>query len=311
MTRHVLLAAPRGFCAGVERAVAIVERSLERYGPPVYVRHQIVHNRHVVAALERKGAVFVEHTADVPKGAIVIFSAHGVSSAVRAEAAQRDLTVIDATCPLVAKVHKEARRFARDGYDILLIGHAGHEEVIGTLGQVRGQIHLVTDHRDAARIQVRDERRVAWLSQTTLSADETLRTVAALKARFPALTGPPSDDICYATQHRQAAVKRIAADSDLVLVVGSRNSSNSMRLVEVALTEGAGAAHLVDSASDVAETWLRDVNTVGVTSGASAPEILLRGVIALLAAHGFTDVRTVGSARETQRFALPLLPVRG
>jgi 4-hydroxy-3-methylbut-2-enyl diphosphate reductase len=301
--RRVLLASPRGFCAGVERAVATVVQALERYGSPVYVRHQIVHNAHVVRELENMGAIFVEDLTDVPGDAVLILSAHGVSPAVSAEAGQDSRIVIDATCPLVAKVHKEARRFADEGYDILLIGHAGHEEVIGTIGHAPDQIHLV-DGPDSA-LEVRDEQRVAWLSQTTLSADETTDTVARLKARFPALVSPPSDDICYATQNRQNAVKLIAAQADLVLVIGSGNSSNSARLVEVALAAGAPAAYLVDTADGIDQTWLEDATAVGVTSGASAPEILVRGVIDRLAALGFTDVETYGSVEETQHFAMP------
>jgi 4-hydroxy-3-methylbut-2-enyl diphosphate reductase len=301
--RRILLASPRGFCAGVERAVATVVRALEHHGPPVYVRHQIVHNSHVVGELETMGAIFVEDLSEVPAGAVLILSAHGVSPVASAEAGQRDRTVIDATCPLVTKVHKEARRFAEDGYDILLIGHAGHEEVIGTLGHATGRIQLV-DGPDA-QIEVRDERRVAWLSQTTLSADETARTAARLKARFPSLVGPPSDDICYATQNRQNAVKLIAAQAGLVLVIGSGNSSNSGRLVEVALAAGAPSAYLVEDAGDIDQAWLDGVTTVGVTSGASAPEILVRGVVDRLTALGFTDLETLGSVEETQHFAMP------
>ncbi|MFE6688991.1 4-hydroxy-3-methylbut-2-enyl diphosphate reductase [Streptomyces sp. NPDC057743] len=308
--RRVLLAAPRGYCAGVERAVATVEQALERYGPPVYVRHQIVHNAHVVRTLERKGAVFVERTDEVPEGATVIFSAHGVAPLVHTEAARRQLTVIDATCPLVTKVHKEARRFADEGYDILLIGHEGHEEVVGTMGEAPGRIHLVDGPSGVADVHVSDERKVAWLSQTTLSVDETMDTATALKDRFPALTSPPSDDICYATQNRQEAVKQIATDADLVLVVGSPNSSNSVRLVEVALASGAAAAHLVDTADELVADWLDGVRTIGVTSGASVPDVLVDGVLDWLAERGFDHVEVVRSTEETQRFALPrpLLP---
>ncbi|MFK0293888.1 4-hydroxy-3-methylbut-2-enyl diphosphate reductase [Streptomyces sp. NPDC090442] len=308
--RRVLLAAPRGYCAGVERAVATVEQALERHGPPVYVRHQIVHNAHVVRALERRGAVFVERTDEVPEGATVVFSAHGVAPLVHAEAARRRLTVVDATCPLVTKVHREARRFADEGYDILLIGHEGHEEVVGTMGEAPGRIHLVDGPSDVADVHVRDERKVAWLSQTTLSVDETMATAAALKDRFPALTSPPSDDICYATQNRQEAVKQIAAEADLVLVVGSPHSSNSVRLVEVALASGATAAHLVDTADELAAEWLDGVRTIGVTSGASVPDVLVDGVLDRLADRGFDHVEVVRSTEETQRFALPrpLLP---
>jgi 4-hydroxy-3-methylbut-2-enyl diphosphate reductase len=303
--KRILLASPRGFCAGVERAVATVEQALTRHGRPVYVRHQIVHNAYVVSALERKGAVFVEDLRDVPAGATVVFSAHGVSPAVRAQAAIRDLRPVDATCPLVAKVHKEALKFAEDGYDILLIGHAGHEEVIGTTGQAPDRIQVVEGPNAADSVTVRDERKVAWLSQTTLSVDETMQTATALKQRFPALVSPASDDICYATQNRQNAVKLLATQADLVMVIGSRNSSNSVRLVEVALAEGAAGAYLIDGPDDIQERWLHDVTTVGVTSGASAPEVLVRGVVEHLFSAGFTDLHTIGSVTETQHFVLP------
>ena len=305
--RTILLASPRGFCAGVERAVATVEQALAKHGSPVYVRHQIVHNAYVVSALEQKGAVFVEDLRDVPAGATVVFSAHGVSPAVRAEALMRDLRPVDATCPLVTKVHKEAVKFAEDGYDILLIGHAGHEEVVGTTGHAPERIQVVdVDGRDdLEKIRVRDERKVAWLSQTTLSVEETMQTAAALKQRFPALVSPPSDDICYATQNRQNAVKLLATQADLVMVIGSRSSSNSVRLVEVALAEGAAGAYLIDGPDDIQDRWLRGVNTVGVTSGASAPEVLVRGVVEHLFSAGFTDLHTVGSVTETQHFVLP------
>jgi 4-hydroxy-3-methylbut-2-en-1-yl diphosphate reductase len=303
--RRVLLAMPHGWCAGVDRAVQTVERAIELYGPPVYVRKQIVHNLHVVRELERSGAVFVEETDEVPEGALVIFSAHGVAPQTHAEAARRGLRTIDATCPLVTKVHNEARRLAKDDYDILLIGHEGHEEVIGTAGEAPEHVHLVAgpDHVDA--VKVRDPTRVAWLSQTTLSVDETMATVARLRDRFPALQDPPSDDICYATQNRQAAVRDIAPDCDLILVVGSGNSSNAVRLVEVAREAGTPAGHLVDTADDIDPAWLDDIHTVGVTSGASTPEVLLRGVLARLAEHGFTNVQPVGSIRERTRFSLP------
>ena len=303
--RRILLASPRGFCAGVERAVATVEQALSRHGSPVYVRHQIVHNAYVVDALERKAAVFIEDLRDVPQGATVVFSAHGVSPAVRTEADLRGLRPVDATCPLVSKVHKEAVKFAEDGYDILLIGHAGHEEVVGTAGHAPDRIQVVDGPDAVDTIRVRDERKVAWLSQTTLSVDETMQTAAALKQRFPALVNPPSDDVCYATQNRQNAVKLIAAQSDLVMVIGSRNSSNSVRLVEVALAEGAAGAYLIDGPGDIQDRWLRGVSTVGVTSGASAPEVLVRGVIEHLFSAGFTDLHTVGSVTETQHFVLP------
>jgi 4-hydroxy-3-methylbut-2-enyl diphosphate reductase len=302
---RVLLAKPRGYCAGVDRAVQTVEKALELYGNPVYVRKQIVHNAHVVKTLEAKGAIFVEETEEVPTGATVVFSAHGVAPSVHEEAAARKLRTIDATCPLVTKVHSEARRFAREDYDILLIGHEGHEEVVGTTGQAPDRIHLVDGPEDAAGVKVHDPSRVAYLSQTTLSVDETVSTVEALRERFPHLQGPPSDDICYATQNRQVAVKEIAGLVDLILVVGSPNSSNSVRLVEVALDAGAPAAHLVDDCGEVDETWLDGVETVGVTSGASVPEELVTQVMAWLAERGFTDVEEVTSAEEHLLFALP------
>jgi len=304
-TRRVLLAKPRGYCAGVDRAVQAVEIALELYGAPVYVRKQIVHNSHVVASLEARGAVFVEEAGEVPEGAVVVFSAHGVAPQVRAEAAGRGLRVIDATCPLVTKVHNEARRFAARGYDIVLIGHAGHEEVAGTTGEAPGHIRLVDGPQDAAAARVRDPAKVAWLSQTTLSVDETQQTVAALRARFPLLADPPSDDICYATQNRQAAVKAIAAGAELVLVVGSPNSSNSVRLVEVARDAGAGAAYLVEDASALRPQWLDGVRTVGLTSGASVPEDLVAGMLAALADAGFTQVEEVEAVPERMQFALP------
>ena len=304
-TKRVLLAAPRGYCAGVDRAVVTVEKALELHGAPVYVRKQIVHNKHVVKTLEDKGAIFVEETEEVPEGAIVVFSAHGVAPTVHTEAAGRQLKTIDATCPLVTKVHLEARRFAKDDFDILLIGHEGHEEVVGTTGQAPEHIHLVDGAEEAAQIEVRDPSKVAYLSQTTLSVDETNVTVEALRQRFPLLQGPPSADICYATQNRQVAIKMVASESQLVLVVGSRNSSNSVRLVEVALGAGASAAYLVDDASEVSEDWLDGVTTVGVTSGASVPEDLVDGVLAWLASHGFGDVQTVSPVEENLVFALP------
>ena len=297
--RRVLLAQPRGYCAGVERAIDSVEKALEVHGAPVYVRKQIVHNKHVVADLEAKGAIFVEETDEVPEGSIVVLSAHGVAPTVYAEAEQRKLRTIDATCPLVTKVHHEARRFATEGLQILLIGHAGHEEVVGTAGQAPSQVTLVDGPHDAENVEVADPSRVAWLSQTTLSVDETLETVNALRVRFPQLLDPPSDDICYATQNRQGAVKQIASSSDLVIVVGSRNSSNSVRLVEVALESGAAASYLVDDASEIDEAWLDGVSTVGVTSGASVPDSLVRGVLAWLAERGFGDVNEVDYVRET------------
>ena len=299
------MAKPRGYCAGVDRAVLTVERALELYGPPVYVRKQIVHNAHVVRTLEAQGAIFVEETSEVPPDATVVFSAHGVAPTVHAEAKVRRLRTIDATCPLVTKVHMEAKRFAAEDVDIVLIGHEDHEEVVGTTGQAPEHIHLVDGIEEAAAVQVRDPARVAYLSQTTLSVDETNVTVDALRRRFPLLQGPPSADICYATQNRQIAVKEIAEAADLVLVVGSRNSSNSVRLVEVALDAGAGAAHLVDDSAEIDERWLEGVTTVGLTSGASVPENLVQGALAWLAARGFADVQEVESAEEHLQFALP------
>ena len=303
--RRVLLADPRGYCAGVDRAVITVEKALELYGPPVYVRKEIVHNRHVVEDLEAKGAIFVEETDEVPVGARVVFSAHGVAPGVHTDAAARGLRTIDATCPLVTKVHHEANRFAAEGYQILLIGHEGHEEVIGTSGEAPESITIVDGVGHAATIDVPDPEKVAWLSQTTLSVDETLATVDVLRQRFPALLDPPSDDICYATQNRQAAVKLMAAESDLVIVVGSANSSNSVRLVEVALDAGAGAAHRVDNADELDERWLVGATVVGLTSGASVPETLVVGVLQWLAARGYADVSEVTAATESLLFALP------
>ena len=279
--------------------------ALERYGAPVYVRRQIVHNTHVVRELETRGAIFVDETDSVPEGAVVVFSAHGVSPAVREEAQRRGLRTIDATCPLVTKVHNEARRFAAQDYDILLIGHDGHEEVEGTTGEAPARIHLVDGPDGGADAQVRDPGKVAWLSQTTLSVDETIQTVAALRERFPQLIDPPSDDICYATQNRQTAVKQIAKEADLVIVVGSDNSSNSVRLVEVALEAGARAAYLVDDASNIDEQWLDGASTVGVTSGASVPEVLVSGVLARLAGLGYGNVEDVEAVEERLVFALP------
>ena len=304
-TGRVLLAAPRGYCAGVDRAVVAVEKALDLHGAPVYVRKEIVHNRHVVNSLQRRGAIFVDDTDDVPEGALVIFSAHGVSPTVHAAAERRNLRTIDATCPLVTKVHKEAVRFAGDDYDILLIGHAGHEEVEGTAGEAPDHIQLVNGPEDVASIVVRDPQRVVWLSQTTLSVDETMATVRLLRERFPALQDPPSDDICYATQNRQVAVKKIAPESDLVIVVGSSNSSNSVRLVEVALEHGAAASYRVDFASEIDEAWLAGVHTVGVTSGASVPELLVREVLEWLAERGYPQAEEVVTAEEDLLFSLP------
>lgn len=304
-TRRVLVAKPRGYCAGVDRAVEAVEKALDQYGAPIYVRKQIVHNTHVVRTLEARGAIFVDETEEVPEGAIVVFSAHGVAPSVHDEAAERRLRTIDATCPLVTKVHNEAKRFAAKDYDILLIGHEGHEEVEGTAGEAPEHIQLVDGLDGVGGVAVRDPDRVVWLSQTTLSVDETNETVARLRERFPNLIDPPSDDICYATSNRQTAVKQIAAESQLVIVVGSTNSSNSKRLVEVAKDYGAAASYLVDDASFIQDEWLDGVTTVGVTSGASVPEELVDGVLRRLAEHGFTDVEEVESVKESMRFALP------
>jgi 4-hydroxy-3-methylbut-2-enyl diphosphate reductase len=303
--RGVLLAAPRGYCAGVDRAVITVEKALELYGAPVYVRKQIVHNKHVVSTLEAQGAVFVEELDEVPSGATVVFSAHGVSPEVHQQAEQLSLKTIDATCPLVTKVHHEARRFAADDYDILLIGHAGHEEVEGTSGEAPERITLVQTPEDAATVEVRDPAKVAWLSQTTLSVDETMTIVDALRDRFPQLLDPPSDDICYATQNRQTAVKEISGDADLVIVVGSGNSSNSVRLVEVALEAGAKAAYRVDDAGEIQDSWFEGVEKVSVTSGASVPDDLVDGVLLDLAERGYPGARAVHSAEESLTFALP------
>jgi 4-hydroxy-3-methylbut-2-enyl diphosphate reductase len=303
--RRVLLAKPRGYCAGVDRAVQAVEIALGKFGAPVYVRKQIVHNTHVVSDLEKRGAIFVEENDEVPEGGVVVFSAHGIAPEVRESAKARGLVAIDATCPLVTKVHNEARRFAADDHDILLIGHEGHEEVVGTTGEAPTRVRLVDGPEGAASVQVRDPARVVWLSQTTLSVDETIQTVAALRERFPQMIDPPSDDICYATQNRQAAVKVMAPECDLVIVVGSRNSSNSVRLVEVAKDAGARSAFLVDDAGELDEAWLDGVATVGVTSGASVPDELVTGVLEKLAALGFYDVEEVEAIKERMTFQLP------
>ncbi|WP_460957293.1 4-hydroxy-3-methylbut-2-enyl diphosphate reductase [Parasphingorhabdus pacifica] len=303
--KRVLLAKPRGYCAGVDRAVVTVEKALETYGPPVYVRKEIVHNRHVVDTLEERGVIFVEETDEVPEGALVVFSAHGVAPAVHEEAAQRNLRTIDATCPLVTKVHKEVNRFAREDYDILLIGHEGHEEVEGTSGEAPDRVQLVDKAEDVDKVEIRDPSKVVWLSQTTLSVDETMERVDQLQDRFPDLQAPPSDDICYATSNRQIAVKAMAAECDLVLVVGSQNSSNSKRLVEVALQAGATYSHLIDYADQIEESWLEGVNTVGVTSGASVPDVLVFQVLDYLSERGWGDVEEVTTANEKISFALP------
>jgi 4-hydroxy-3-methylbut-2-en-1-yl diphosphate reductase len=301
--RRVLLAKPRGYCAGVDRAVQAVETALERYGAPVYVRRQIVHNTYVVSQLEKRGAIFVTELDEVPEGAVTVFSAHGIAPEVKQEAERRGLRSIDATCPLVTKVHNEARRFAAKDYDILLIGHAGHEEVVGTTGEAPDRIRLVDGPQNVAAVEVKDPSRLVWLSQTTLSVDETVETVHALKAKYPNLLDPPSDDICYATQNRQAAVKKIAPETDLFLVVGSLNSSNSVRLVEVAKDAGARAAYLVDDASELDTTWLDGVTTVGVSSGASVPEELVSELLKALAGYGFAEVTEVEAVEERMSFA--------
>ena len=305
MAKRVLLAAPRGYCAGVDRAVITVEKALALYGAPVYVRKQIVHNVHVVASLEAKGAIFVEETDEVPEGKTVVFSAHGVSPLVHEQAAARNLKTIDATCPLVTKVHHEVRRFATEDSEILLIGHHGHEEVEGTAGEAPDRVRIVDGLDGARTIQPTPGKNLVWLSQTTLSVDETMEAVAILKERFPEIQAPPSDDICYATQNRQEAIKDIAPQADLVIVVGSRNSSNSVRLVEVALEYGAKASYLVDYAEEIQDEWFTDVETIGVTSGASVPEILVKDVLATLHDHGFKDVQEVTAAEESLLFALP------
>jgi 4-hydroxy-3-methylbut-2-en-1-yl diphosphate reductase len=305
MTKRVLLAAPRGYCAGVDRAVITVEKALALYGAPVYVRKQIVHNIHVVTSLEAKGAIFVDETDEIPEGKTVVFSAHGVSPKVHEEAAARNLKTIDATCPLVTKVHHEVRRFATDDAEILLIGHHGHEEVEGTAGEAPDKVRIVDGLEGARTIQPTPGKNLIWLSQTTLSVDETMETVAILKERFPDIQAPPSDDICYATQNRQEAIKVIAPQADLVIVVGSQNSSNSVRLAEVALEYGAKVSHLIDYAEEIQDHWFADVETIGVTSGASVPEILVKDVLATLAEHGFRDVQEITAAEETLLFSLP------
>lgn len=305
MAKRVLLAAPRGYCAGVDRAVVTVEKALALYGAPVYVRKQIVHNVHVVASLEAKGAIFVDETDQVPEGKTVVFSAHGVSPLVHEQAAARNLKTIDATCPLVTKVHHEVRRFATEDSEILLIGHHGHEEVEGTAGEAPDRVRIVDGLDGARNIQPTPGKNLVWLSQTTLSVDETMEAVNILKERFPEIQSPPSDDICYATQNRQEAIKEIARQADLVIVVGSQNSSNSVRLAEVALEYGAKASHLIDYAEEIQDHWFDGVETIGVTSGASVPEILVKDVLATLHEHGYKDVQEVTAAEESLLFALP------
>lgn len=304
--KKVLLASPRGYCAGVDRAVETVEKALEKYGAPVYVRKEIVHNKYVVETLQERGVIFVDETDQVPEGAHLVFSAHGVSPAVRESAAQRNLLTLDASCPLVTKVHNEAKRFARDGYHILLVGHEGHEEVEGTAGEAPENTHLVDGVDGVDRLpDFPDDQKLVWLSQTTLSVDETMVIVDKLHERYPNLENPPSDDICYATQNRQAAVKEIAPRCELVVVVGSQNSSNSRRLVEVALEAGAQASYLVDYASQIKDEWFDGVDTVGVTSGASVPEILVKELVEELSRRGYTEVEEVTTTVETITFALP------
>ena len=305
MAKRVLLAAPRGYCAGVDRAVVTVEKALALYGAPVYVRKQIVHNVHVVASLEAKGAIFVDETDQVPEGQTVVFSAHGVSPMVHEQAAARNLKTIDATCPLVTKVHHEVRRFATEDSEILLIGHHGHEEVEGTAGEAPDRVRIVDGLDGARNIQPTPGKNLVWLSQTTLSVDETMEAVNILKERFPEIQSPPSDDICYATQNRQEAIKVIAPQADLVIVVGSQNSSNSVRLAEVALEYGAKLSHLIDYAEEIQDHWFEGVETVGVTSGASVPEILVKDVLSCLAQRGYEDVQEVTAAEESLLFALP------
>ncbi len=300
----ILLAAPRGYCAGVDRAVQTVERALELYGAPVYVRKEIVHNKHVVEQLRARGAVFVESESDVPEGETVVFSAHGVAPSVHAGAVDRGLHTIDATCPLVTKVHVEAKKFAADDYTIVLIGHAGHEEVEGTMGEAPAHIVLIEDEAGVENLQVKDPAKVAYISQTTLSVDETRAIINRLRERFPAITGPRTDDICYATTNRQAAVKQLARESDLVLVIGSRNSSNSNRLVEVAREHGADS-YLIDNEAQVREEWLEDKRVVGITSGASAPEELVQRLVAFFRRRGTEDVQELEVIQEDVRFMLP------
>jgi 4-hydroxy-3-methylbut-2-enyl diphosphate reductase len=303
--KKVLLASPRGYCAGVDRAVIAVEKALDHYGAPVYVRKQIVHNKHVVSSLEQRGAIFVDEVDEAPIGSVLVFSAHGVSPAVVAAAEARQLNTIDATCPLVTKVHREVQRFAKEGYDILLVGHEGHEEVEGTAGEAPDVVQIVDGDDTIAATTIRDPEKVIWLSQTTLSVDETMQTVLKLREKYPTLQNPPSDDICYATQNRQVAIKKVGAESDLVIVVGSANSSNTVRLVEVALEAGAKAAYRVDFAHEIDDAWFEGVETIGVTSGASVPEELVSEVLDYVANIGFGDVRTVQTAEEDVQFSLP------
>jgi 4-hydroxy-3-methylbut-2-enyl diphosphate reductase len=300
----LLLAAPRGYCAGVDRAVQTVERALEIHGAPVYVRKEIVHNKHVVEQLRARGAIFVEEETEVPEGAVCVFSAHGVAPSVREGAVARKLQTIDATCPLVTKVHREAVRFAHDGYTVVLVGHDGHEEVEGTMGEAPDQIVLVQSEEDVAELQIADPDRVAYITQTTLAVDETTAILARLRERFPKIVGPRTDDICYATTNRQAAVKQMSKDCDLLLVIGSRNSSNSVRLVEVARDCGT-ESHLIDTADEIREEWLTHARVVGISSGASAPENLVQDLVQLFRDRGVTDVSEFHVIREDVRFMLP------
>jgi 4-hydroxy-3-methylbut-2-enyl diphosphate reductase len=304
-TKKVLLAAPRGYCAGVDRAILTVEKALDLYGAPLYVRKEIVHNKYVVESLQERGVIFVDELDVVPEGSTVIFSAHGVAPSVHAEAAERSLKTIDATCPLVTKVHAEAKRFSNEGLDIILIGHAGHEEVEGTMGEAPNSITLVQNPEEARNLEVANPEKLIWLSQTTLSVDETIQTVNVLKERFPEMASPPSDDICYATQNRQTAVKAMSPECDVVIVVGSGNSSNSVRLVEVALDAGAKTSYRVDSFRELKTEWLEGASTIGLTSGASVPELLVNEVLDWLADQGFSDCEEVSTAEETLMFALP------
>ena len=304
-SKRVLLAAPRGYCAGVDRAVIAVEKALDHYGAPVYVRKEIVHNKHVVTGLEKRGAIFVDEVDEVPEGSTLVFSAHGVSPAVVKASEARGLNTIDATCPLVTKVHREVQRFAAEEYDILLIGHEGHEEVEGTAGEAPDHVQLVDGPDGIENARVKDPKKVIWLSQTTLSVDETMETVLKLREKFPTLQNPPSDDICYATQNRQVAIKKVGAESDLVLVIGSANSSNTVRLVEVALEAGAKAAYRIDYASEIKEEWFVGVETVGVSSGASAPEELVEEVLEYLEKRQFGKPIEITTAEEDVQFSLP------
>ena len=304
-SKRVLLAAPRGYCAGVDRAVIAVEKALDHYGAPVYVRKEIVHNKHVVTGLEKRGAIFVDEVDEVPEGSTLVFSAHGVSPAVVKASEARRLNTIDATCPLVTKVHREVQRFAAEEYDILLIGHEGHEEVEGTAGEAPDHVQLVDGKEGIDNAKVKDPKKVIWLSQTTLSVDETMETVLKLREKFPTLQNPPSDDICYATQNRQVAIKKVGSESDLVLVIGSANSSNTVRLVEVALEAGAKAAYRIDYASEIKEEWFEGVETVGVSSGASAPEELVDEVLEYLEKRQFGKPIEITTAEEDVQFSLP------